>query len=85
MEHSRYHPRPLCGDSVGPSKWSNFGEISGEISDLTKFGPVLRQFWSTVEELQSSVHIGNANVSENTNIRHIVTKYIYIAEDTPIQ
>ena len=23
MEQSRYHPRPLCGDSVGPSKWSN--------------------------------------------------------------
>ena len=25
MEQSRYHPRPLCGDSVGPSKCASEG------------------------------------------------------------
>ena len=28
MERSRYHPRPLCGDSVGPSKCAS-EDVSG--------------------------------------------------------
>ena len=29
MEQSRYHPRPLCGDSVGPSKCASEGAPEG--------------------------------------------------------
>ena len=29
MEQSRYHPRPLCGDSVGPSKCASEGASEG--------------------------------------------------------